>query len=477
MSFFEKHKIISSKQFGFLRNHSTEHAILDLKEFITHSLSMKKIAGVLFLDLKKAFDTVSHDILLRKLTHYGIRGLPHELISSYLYQRKQFTIIEGIRSDLEVVRWGVPQGSVLGPLLFLLFINDLPNSCDLSSWLFADDTALAASSENFQDLQLRMNREIDKVQNWLFANKLSVHYAKKTQYILFVPPSKAKDKPNDFTIDMGGNIIEQTESYKYLGVMIDEKLSWKPQIENMCSKLASVCGILSKVRYVLDRNSLMLLYNSLIESRLRYGILSWSTASNKLIDRLKVLQNRALRYIDFSPIGTTILPIYAQFKVLPLEQLIDLQRANYMFSFCNNLLPSTFSSYCSKPTHRYETRYSKTNYAVPKHYSRITETSIKVIGPKIWADVPNKIKHLPFRKTFSKHMKNLYLDKLPKTKRTKELHLEKKVVKSHSSTLELENIFQDSDNDETFYGFTLELKDIFCNSDNDETFYGFDALK
>ena len=212
-----------------------------------------------------------------------------------------------------------------------------------------------------------MNREIDKVQNWLFANKLSVHYEKKTQYILFVPPGKAKSKPDNFLIEMGGNIIEQTESYKYLGVLIDEKLSWKPQIEKMCSKLSSVCGILSKVRYVLDRNSLMLIYNSLIESRLRNGILSWCTASNQLLDKLRVLQNKALRFIDFSPIGTTILPIYAQFKVLPLNYLIDLQIANYMYSFSNNLLPSAFSSYCVKPAHKYATRYAKTNFVVPKH--------------------------------------------------------------------------------------------------------------
>ena len=262
-----------------------------------NGLGMKKITGVIFLDLKKAFDTVSHDILLKKLSHYGIRGLPHNLMSSYLYQRKQYTTIEGVKSDFGFIRWGVPQGSVLGPLLFLLFINDLPKCCDMSSWLFADDTALGVSSDNFNDLQLRMNREIDKVQNWLFANKLSVHYAKKTQYILFVPPGKAKDKPSNFMVQMGGNVIEQTESYKYLGVLIDEKLSWRPQIEKMCSKLSSVCGIISKVRYVLDRNSLMLIYNSLIESRLRYGILSWSTASNQLIDRVKVLQNKALRFI------------------------------------------------------------------------------------------------------------------------------------------------------------------------------------
>ena len=204
-----------------------------------------------------------------------------------------------------------------------------------------------------------MNREIQKVQNWLLANSLSVHYVKKTQYILFIPKGKEKDKPQHFEIKMGENIIEETTSYKYLGVIMDNKLSWKPQIDKMCAKLSSVCGVISKVRYILDRNSLLLIYNSLVESRLRYGILGWSTASNQLLNRLKVLQNRALRFIDFSPIATTILPIYAQFKVLPLNQLIDIHRATYMFSLSNNDLPSVFRSYCKKPTHRYMTRFAQ----------------------------------------------------------------------------------------------------------------------
>ena len=117
----------------------------------------------------------------------------------------------------------------------------------------------------------------------------------------------------------------------------------------MCGKLASVCGVISKVRHILDRKSLLMIYNSLVESRLLYGILGWSTASNQQINRLKVLQNRALRFIDFSPPGTTILPIYRQFNVLPLNKLIDLARANYMYSFSNNQLPIAFRSYCSRP--------------------------------------------------------------------------------------------------------------------------------
>ena len=208
MDFFEKEKVITRKQFGFLKNHNTEHAILDLKEFIMASLKKSEITAVLFLDLQKAFDTVCHNILLKKLFHYGVRGLPHLLFSSYLSNRQQYTVVNGMKSDIAEVLWGVPQGSVLGPLLFILYINDLPKCSDLASWLFADDTSLAKSSMSFSVLQEEMNREINKVQNWLLANKLSVHYRSKTQYILFIPPSKAKDKPPNFTLNMGGHEIQ-----------------------------------------------------------------------------------------------------------------------------------------------------------------------------------------------------------------------------------------------------------------------------
>ena len=130
----------------------------------------------------------------------------------------------------------------------------------------------------------------------------------------------------------------------------------------MCAKLSSVCGILSKVRHFLDKNSLMLIYNSLIESRLRYGILSWSTAFENQLKKLKVpvLQSKALRYIHFSPSWTAMLPLYAHYKVLPLSKLILLQQATYMFSFQNNELPEAYKFYCSKPSHHYSTRFSKT---------------------------------------------------------------------------------------------------------------------
>ena len=163
----------------------------------------------------------------------------------------------------------------------------------MDGWLFADDTALANACDNFDELNKCLNIQVNKVQRWLLANKLSIHYAKKTQFILFIPRSKAKDKPKEFLLEMGGHIIEQTATYKYLGVLIDENLNWVPQIDFMCKKLASVCGLLSKVRHYLNRNSLMLIYNSLIESRLRYGILSWSTAIGKQLNRLESITKQS----------------------------------------------------------------------------------------------------------------------------------------------------------------------------------------
>ena len=306
-----------------------------------------------------------------------------------------------------------------------------------------------------------MNREVCKVQNWLVCNKLSVHYAKKTQFILFIPKAKTKEKPKEFNILMGGNVIEQTSTYKYLGVIIDENLNWVPQITKMCSKLSSVCGILSKVRHLLDRNSLMMIYNSLVESRLRYGILSWSTASEAQLQKLCVLQNKAIRYIHFSPPWTTILPLYAHFKVLPLNKLILLQQVTYMFNFHNGLLPEVFRTYCSKPAHRYNTRFAKTNYSLaPCRSAMIEKHSIKVIGPKVWTMVPEEAKILPFRKSFAKHMKNLYLSEFPTEISIKDI-ISKNQAEKLKKWNDLNAIFQEDNEEIHLLGFDLELEPVY----------------
>ena len=392
-----------------MKKHCTEHAILDLKEYILKRLGDKDVMAVLFLDLQKAFDTVSHDILLKKLYHYGVRGKAYSLLCSYLSGRKQFTKIGNFFSDLASIIWGVPQGSVLGPLLFLIFINDLPNASALFSWLFADDTALALSSRNFADLELRFNNEVNKVQDWLLANGLSVHYVDKTKYMLIKGSGLCKIRTgsdSSFKLFMGGHEIEKTDNYKYLGIYFDDKLSWKFQINKMCSKLSSVCGVISKVRHYLDRKSLMLIYHSLFESRLRYGLLAFGTSSD--ISKLQILQNRTVRYITFASYNARAAHLYDELEILPLKNLQSeienqslnipelnlhfLQRTIFMHSFHYGLLPHTLSSYCRRPLYNRITRYNEDmNYILPNNSTDRDQSSVKFAGPKAWSEVPKKI--------------------------------------------------------------------------------------
>ena len=442
--------------------------------------------AVLFLDLQKAFDTVDHGILLQKLSHYGVRGNALKLLKSYLTGRKQRTKVNGMLSDLASILWGVPQGSVLGPLLFLIFINDLPNVSKLTSWLFADDTALALSSPNIQEFQTQFNQEVNQVHDWLLANRLSVHYSKKTQYMLIQGPNLKGRRISslNFELHMGVHKIERTDNYKYLGIVIDEKLNWKLQITKLCSKLSSVCGVISKVRHYLDRSSLLLIYHSLFDSRLRYGILGWGSASEQYISKLRVLQNRTIRFIMFSSFRASAAPLYSSLKILPLDEQLSLSKKVFMHSLHYKSLPFTLSMYCQKPEHKYSTRYKTAgNYILPCPTTNRGQRSIKFTGPKVWAEVPKHLKEIAFRKPFSKKLKDhilgtIFVEMPPKKNRTN--------YDNQFEQLNLSTLFETDDENGEFFGFamteisehnsSLELREIFSSTGDEENFPGFDNI-
>ena len=239
--YLTQNNILYKKQFGFQRKHSTEHALLELVNEIADSFENHKYTLEIFIDLSKAFDTVDHNILISKLKQYGITGANLSWFKNYLTGRKQCVTYDGKLTDTEKIECGVPQGSILGPLLFLIYVNNLRNTSKLLDFiLFADDTNLFYSHKNLKLMFETVNNELELVNDWFIANKLSLKI-KKTKYILFCKNSTIDDLPLRFpNLTINNAIIKRVFHASFLGVIINESLNWNKHIktiENMLLKI------------------------------------------------------------------------------------------------------------------------------------------------------------------------------------------------------------------------------------------------
>ena len=248
--------------------------------------AIEEFCGI-FLDLSKAFDTVDHQILLHKLEAYGIRGIVNDWFKSYWHNKRQFTTIGSMRSEEKFIKYGVREGSVLGPLLFLLYINDFKNSSDLFDFhLFSDDSNLFFAHENLKHLEELVNVHLDNIHIWLCANKLSLSI-KKTNYVIFHPPQKKLVyNPNLF---LNKVVLMQEKYVKYLGIYIDSHLNGKTHVHNVSEKVKRSIGILSKVRYYVTLEILLQLHYSLIYPFLTYGVLLWGNTYTSTLNPLILL--------------------------------------------------------------------------------------------------------------------------------------------------------------------------------------------
>ena len=296
-NFLNLHNCIYNLQFGFREKHSTDHALFSITEKIRETLDDNNFVCGTFIDLQKAFDTVDHSILLKKLENYGVRGLSNQWFESYLNNRKQYVSINGFDSMVQDISIGVPQGSVLGPLLFLIYINDLSNAIKYSTvHHFADDTNLLTSSNKLKSIRKQLNLDLRFLCNWLTANKISLN-ASKTVVILFKHPNKTTNY--DLKLKINGQKIILSESVKYLGIDLDKHLNWQQHTANLKIKLSRSIGMLSKIRHYVSSNILTNIYYAIFSSHLTYGCQIWGQNKNSHINRIICLQNKALKIMHF----------------------------------------------------------------------------------------------------------------------------------------------------------------------------------
>ena len=391
------HDLLADTQSGFRPRHSTQTALLEATNEWYLNIDNGLINGVLFLDLKKAFDTVDHRILLQKLQLYGVDSNTLMWFKSYLTDRKQKTFVNGQMSDFCPIICGVPQGSILGPLLFLIYINDLP-ACHLHSVprMYADDTSLTLSSSDPLDLQSKLNHDLAQIQTWLQANKLSLN-VKKTKFSIIGSHNRLANLNHQFDVKINEHYLERAKTYKYLGIDLDESLSWDSHIDNVVKKASAGLGAIKRVRNLVPRETLITIYKALVQPYFDYCSSVWGSIGVCQSERLQKLQNRAARLITFSDLNVRSSILLGDLGWDCLERRRSKQLAINLFKALHNLSPIRLTSIfkTTSSVHSHNLRNSKHNLFVPRPSTEAGKRSFQYRGSVLWNSLPLSAKTQP----------------------------------------------------------------------------------
>jgi hypothetical protein len=390
--YLKVNKLLSFSQYGFQPKLSTDYAILDLQDFVAKNIVQDRWCLGLFLDLSKAFDTLDHNILLGKLFHYGVRGVTLDWFRSYLTNRSQFTQFQSVASTKLQITCGVPQGSILGPLLFLVYMNDITAVCKKSKTiLFADDTNMLFDDVSLDNLICKTNIEINTIFKWFNANKLSRN-TDKTKLIIFKSPSKLLPPINDISIN--GTSIERVNCIKFLGVLIDESLSWHEHLILKNNQISKNLAIISRMKHILPSETIKTLYHAIIYPYMSYGIVAWGNTCTRELARMSKLQKRAIRLIANSKYNAHTSPSFKKYKLLTIKDIYSSQCCKIYWKRLNHHLPANLHDMLptNNEIHDHNTRQNRNIRPTIPYRSSYGNQLLSVKVAAVWDIMPHNIK-------------------------------------------------------------------------------------
>lgn len=406
IDFCDTHDIISKFQYGFKRNTSTSDAILTLTNDIYKAFDKKQYTLAVCLDLKKAFDTVDHTVLLGKLEHYGVRGYLYNWFQSYLTNRYQYVELKTSKSSILQLNTGVPQGSILGPILFIIYINDLINTSNFfKSVLFADDSIMYVSGDCINEIINVANGELLNIQNWISSNKLTIN-KDKSHYVIF---NRSKVfPPNLCNLQYNNHLMKREYKTKFLGITIDQKLTWKTHIQNTRAKINRQCGIIHQTKSTLTTKALMQIYYSLVYPHLIYCQVVWGAACTTSLKPLVTAQKRVIRLISGLNRRDHTNNSFKHLKLLKFNDINIYFCAVYVFASINLMQNGIFNF---RNNANYQLRNSNL-LVIPQFNSTQSKSCITYHGVVIWNNLPTAIKELDniviFKRTLKWHLLSCY---------------------------------------------------------------------
>ena len=398
--YLENNNLLNSQQYGFRKNRSTNLALSELTTKVLTSMNNHNLLLGIFLDFSKAFDTINHSILLYKLRTMHFSEPSIKWIANYLTLRKQTTVIDNFKSNLLDISCGVPQGSILGPTLFLVYINDLPLVTKLfKPVLYADDTNLFYESTDLNRDIVKINEELKQVENWCIRNKLTINM-EKTNFIIM------KNYQKSFNliapIQFFKQNLKETFSAKFLGVYLDNHLTWSDQIDYLNKQIRGMSTLITKCASFLPKDVLKLIYNSFINSKISYCIEAWGNAAQCHLQKILLSQKRIMRIIFNKPPLTASKPLFLQLSILPVNQM-------YIYKILL-LAHSKYYASESPVTSFYQTRFSENSLDCPNYVTASGQKTIDYKMATFWNGLPLTTRKLTNMEDFKATVKTTLLN-------------------------------------------------------------------